>query len=85
IGLLLVMAGIFVSPWWLLPIGVYLVAILIAAIMSTRSVKIGILAVPASVIQICGYGSGFIRAWFDKILLGRGRDINQEIAMRKGK
>lgn len=85
IGLLLVLAGIFISPWWLLPIGIYLAVILAAATISTRSLKIGLLAVPASVIQISGYGSGFIRAWFDKILLGRGRDINQEIAMRKGK
>jgi len=36
-------------------------------------------------VQITGYGTGFIRAWFSKILLRRGRDINQEIAMRKGK
>lgn len=85
IGLILVALGIFVSPWWLLPLGIYLMAIFIAATLSTRTIKIALLAIPASVIQILGYGTGFIRAYFTKIILGRGRDINQEIAMRKGK
>lgn len=85
IGLILVTLGIAVSPWWLSPLGVYIIAIFFAACASTRSIGIATLAVPASVIQILGYGTGFIRAYFTKILLGRGRDINQEIAMRKGK
>lgn len=85
IGVLLVVLGIFVSPWFLLPIGVYLVALFIAAWVSTRSFGIALRAVPASVVQICGYGCGFIKAFVTKILLRRGRDINEEIAIRKGK
>ena len=85
IGCLLVLGGIFISPWWLLPLGVYLIALLVAAIISTRSLKIGLMAVPAGVIQICGYGTGFIKAYVTKILLGRGRNIEEEIAIRKGK
>lgn len=85
IGVILVGLGIFVSPWWLLPIGVYLVALFISALISTRSIGIALRAVPASVAQIAGYGTGFIRAFFTKILLGRGRDIEEEIAIRKGK
>lgn len=85
IGLVLVALGIFLSPWWLLPLVVYLVAIFIAVLISTRSVGIALRAVPASVIQICGYGTGFLRAYFTKIVLGRGRNIEEEIAIRKGK
>lgn len=85
IGLILVGLGITLSPLWLLPLAIYIIAIFFAACISTRSVGIALLAIPASVIQILGYGTGFIRAYFTKILLGRGRDINQEIAMRKGK
>ena len=85
IGVILVGLGIFVSPWWLLPIGVYLVALFISALISTRSIGIALRAVPASIVQIAGYGTGFIRAFFTKILLGRGRDIEEEIAIRKGK
>ena len=85
IGVILVGLSIFVSPWWLLPIGVYLVALFISALISTRSIGIALRAVPASIVQIAGYGTGFIRAFFTKILLGRGRDIEEEIAIRKGK
>lgn len=74
-----------VSPWFLLPIALYLLAIWIAALVHTRSVRIATLAIPASVIQLGGYGTGFIKAYVTKILLGRGRDINEEILIRKGK
>lgn len=85
IGVALVLLGIFVSPWFLFPIGLYLVAIFVAALIQTRSLGIALRAVPASVVQIAGYGCGFIKAYFTKIILGRGRNINEEIAMRKGK
>jgi len=84
-GVVMVLLGIFVSPWWLLPIGVYLMAIFVTAWIMTRSFVIALMAVPASVIQICGYGTGFIKAYVSKILLGRGRDVQEEILMRKGK
>lgn len=86
IGLLmLVVAAIFISPWFLAPIGVYAVALFIAALASTRSLKVALIAVPASFIQLIGYGTGFIKAYFVKIILGRGRNIEEEIAARKGK
>ncbi len=85
IGVVLVVLGIVSSPWWLLPIGIYLLALFICATVATRSLKIGLLAVPASIIQICGYGTGFIKAYLLKIILRRGRNIDEEIAIRKGK
>ncbi|MDE6436580.1 MAG: glycosyltransferase, partial [Muribaculaceae bacterium] len=81
----LVLLGIFVSPWWLLTLGVYFVAVWAGALIATRSLKIACLAVPAAIIQLGGYGVGFLRAWFVKILLGRGRNEQEEIALRKGK
>lgn len=83
--LFLILMGIFVSPWWLLPLGVYFLAIFISALVSTKSLKIALLALPASVIQLSGYGIGFIKAFVTKIILGKGRDINEEILIRKGK
>lgn len=73
------------TPWWLLPLGVYLLAVFVAALVSTRSAVIAAKAVPASVIQLGGYGLGFIKAYTLKILLGRGRDEAEEVALRKGK
>ena len=72
------------SPWWLLPLGVYLLAIFISALVSTKSAVIACKAVPASVIQLGGYGLGFIRAYFWKIICRRGRNAAEEIAVRKG-
>lgn len=85
IGLVLVVLSAAVSPWFLLPLGLYLIAIFVSALVSTRSPVIAVKALPASVIQICGYGCGFLKAYFLKIVLGRGRDVEEEILMRKGK
>lgn len=84
-GLACLILGITVSAWWFLPLGIYLSAIFVDALAKTRSIKIALTAVPASIIQITGYGCGFLKAFITKILLGRGRDINEEIALRKGK
>lgn len=81
----LIVLGICVSPWFLLPIGVYFAAIAVGACIENHSVKIGLLAVPAAAIQLGGYGLGFIKAYTLKILLRRGRNIEEELTIRKGK
>ena len=83
-GLGLVIASFF-NYWFLIPLVVYFVVLLIAALVSTRSPKIALLALPASAIQLGGYGTGFIRAYVWKIILRHGRDVNDEIERRKGK
>lgn len=81
----LIFLGIFVSWWWLMPLIVYFAAILICGFLSTKSVRIALLALPASIIQLSGYGLGFIKAFFTKIIMRKGRNVDEEIAMRKGK
>ncbi|MBP3738614.1 MAG: glycosyltransferase [Muribaculaceae bacterium] len=72
--------------WWaILPLVLYAVLLWVSALWQTRSLKIASLAVVTSFVQLWSYGTGFIRAYVWKILLGHGRDIEQEIAMRKGK
>lgn len=46
---------------------------------------VGCRAVAASMVQLLGYGTGFLRAYIWKIVLRHGRDEEQEIKMRKGK
>ena len=82
---LLIVLSIVVSPWILLPVGLYFALIFIGALISTKSVVIASKAVPAAAIQLYGYGAGFIKAFVTKILLGRGRDVQEEILIRKGK
>lgn len=81
----MIFGAIFISPWCLLPLGVYIIALWISAIVSTKSLKVGTMALGASMVQLFGYGTGFIRAYVWKILLRHGRDEEQEIKMRKGK
>lgn len=73
----MLLLAIFASPWWMLPLGIYLLAIFISALVSTHSVIIAAKAVPASLIQLGGYGCGFIKAYFLKIILGRGRNESE--------
>lgn len=81
----MILLGIFCSPLWLIPLALYLVAIFVAAVVATKSLKISILAIPASILQLGGYGCGFIKAYVTKILFGKGRNIEEEINIRKGK
>ena len=81
----LIVLSIFVSWWFIVPLVVYLLAIFVMAFVSTNSFVIALKAVPASILQLGGYGCGFIKAFFTKIILRRGRNIEEEISIRKGK
>jgi len=83
--LTLILLALCVSPWWALPVGIYLTALFATALHSTKSLRIAALAVPASVIQLTGYGTGLLRALFTTYILGRGRRISLEVEMRRGK
>lgn len=85
IGALAMIIGSFFKWWLILPLAAYILALWIWGIISTRSFKIGTMGVAAALVQLTGYGTGFIRAYIWKILLGHGRDINDEIERRRGK
>lgn len=85
IGALAMIIGSFFWTWMLIPLAVYLLAVWIWGIVATKSLKIGSMGVVTSIIQLCGYGTGFIRAYVWKILLRHGRDEEQEKEMRRGK
>lgn len=82
---ILAILSILITPWFMAPIGVYIIMLFISAILSTKKLKVALMSVPASFIQLIGYGTGFIKAYFTKIIMGKGRDIEEEIQARKGK
>ena len=55
----------------LLPLLIYATALFIDSAVQNRSVRVGLLSVPASFIQLTGYGSGFIRAWWRHYVMRR--------------
>lgn len=81
----LIVLGLVVSPWFFLPLALYFCTVFAGALINTRRLKIAAMAVPAAAIQLGGYGAGFIRDYVLKIMLGRGRSIDEEIEMRRGK
>lgn len=85
LAILFIVLGIFVSPWWLLPFGIYIIALFTLAYLTTRSLKVAFYSIPAAAVQITGYGTGFIRAFFNGVILGLGRNEAKEIELRKGK
>lgn len=80
----MILAALFWKWWAIVPLLVYLLALWIGGIVSTRSLKIGTMGVGAAIVQLTGYGTGFIKAYVSKILLGKGRDIAKEVEIRKG-
>ena len=40
--------------------------------MQEKSIGVVLRAVAAAYVQLLGYGSGFIRAWWQRCVLGRG-------------
>ena len=86
VGCLAMVLLSFLWKWWcIIPLIAYILALFLTALIENRSIKIAFLSVAASFIQLGGYGIGFIKAYFWKILLGHGRNIEEEIKIRKGK
>ena len=50
----------FWSPWFLLPIGVYILGLFTESLIKNKSVKIACLSVVTAYTQLFGYGTGFI-------------------------
>lgn len=69
IGVVALMLGTPFIPALSSLIGLFVLIIFIDASLQNRSVKIGALAVVASFVQLTGYGTGFLRAWWQRCVL----------------
>lgn len=56
----------------LTPLVLYSLLIFTDSLRENHSVKVAALSIQASVVQLLGYGSGFLRAWWERCVLGRG-------------
>ena len=81
----MLVCGALISPYFLLPLALYFILVMLFAFISTGNLIISLKALPASVIQLGGYGIGFIYAFTKKIIFRQGRDVSEEVMMRKGK
>lgn len=58
--------------WSLLPLLLFSLIIFVDAGCAERSLGVGLRAVAASFVQLLGYGTGFLRAWWKRCVLGKG-------------
>lgn len=73
------------SWWFITPLVFYLLAVFVCALFSTKNLKISLMSIVTSVVQLGGYGIGFLKAYFWKILLRHGRNEKEEVEIRRGK
>ena len=55
------------APW--IPILLYSLLICIDSSIKNKSLKVGVLSVPAAFVQLMGYGLGFIESWWQRCVL----------------
>lgn len=55
------------APW--IPIIIYSLIIWIDSSIRNRSLKVGLLSIPAAFVQLMGYGLGFIESWWKRCIL----------------
>lgn len=60
------------SKFFILPILLYFLIIFIDSTIKNHSIVVGILGIPATFIQLCGYGIGFLEAFVKRIIFKRG-------------
>ena len=55
------------APW--LPILFYSLVICVDSTLQNKSLKVGLLSIPAAFVQLMGYGFGFIESWWKRCVL----------------
>lgn len=70
VGVIFVLLAAFICLWSLSLLALFTVVIFVDASIRNKSIKIGVLSVIAAFIQLTGYGSGFLRAWWKRCICG---------------
>lgn len=59
------------SGWSLLPLFLYALLLCLDSAIANRSLRVGMLSIPAAFVQLMGYGLGFIESWWKRCILKR--------------
>lgn len=71
VGVFLLLAGSVFCLFALTPLLLFCLLIFIDSSLQNKSMKIGLISIAASFIQLIGYGTGFLRAWWQRVVLGK--------------
>ena len=66
--IIIIFLAIFVSPWFLIFPALYLILLFFDSLIKTKNISIAGLSIATSLIQIFGYGLGFIKSFVQKII-----------------
>jgi GT2 family glycosyltransferase len=72
VGVVLVLLASLICPWALLLLALFALIIFVDSSIQNKSLYIGILSVVAAFIQLTGYGTGFLSAWWKRCVRGKG-------------
>lgn len=75
----IILLAVFHTPYWLLLLAVYVLLLFGASSIRNRSVKIGLLSIVTGFVQLNGYGCGFIKAFWNKVLLGKDLERGEKL------
>ena len=75
IGVAFCLLGSLLTPYALLPLLLYALLVFGDSAIQNRSILIGLYAIAASYIQLLGYGTGFLRAWWLRCVMGRNEEL----------
>ncbi len=70
--LLLAVLSFAVSGWFAIPVLFHMLLLFFSAAVKNRCITIGLLAVVTSYTQLFGYGTGFLHAFWSRMILGHG-------------
>ena len=72
LGCILLLVCSLICPYALLPLLLYATLLMTDAALKEKSIWVGCLAIPAAFVQLGGYGLGFLWAWWQRCVLGKG-------------
>lgn len=72
VGCAVLLIGGFFCPWAWLPLLLFALLVGCDAARRERNLGVGLRAVAAAYVQLVGYGTGFLRAWWRRCVCGRG-------------
>ncbi len=70
LGLLLLAP--FTGGWSMLPLALYILLIFVDSTIRNKSLKVGLISIPAVFVQLIGYGVGFLESWWQNCVVKHG-------------
>ena len=77
----LILLAVFHTPYWLLLLALYALMLFFASLGKNKSLKIALLSVLTGFVQLNGYGCGFLKAFWSKVVLKK--DLEKGEKLRK--